>query len=105
MTANLAKSRDLSRNSGHSPELQYETLIKIVILVVDQNDNENDAVTANIHLVIPVIDQNYNINDVVTAHLTKSWELSHNSGHTPELQYKTLMYILIPVIWPKLRVL
>ena len=63
-----------------------------------QNFDVNDAVTANIHLVIPVIDRNYNTNDIVTANLMKSRELSHNPGHSPELQYNTLIYIVIPVI-------
>ena len=54
VTANLAKSRELHRNSGHSPDLPYKTLIYIVIPVIDQNYDENDAMTDNIHLVVPV---------------------------------------------------
>ena len=66
--------------------------------MIDGNYDVNDAVTANIHVVIPVIDRNYDINDVVTANLAKSQELSHNSGHSPELLYKTLINIMILVI-------
>ncbi len=54
MTANLTKSQELYRISGHSPELQYKTLIYIVILVIHQNYDVYDAGTANIHIVIPV---------------------------------------------------
>ena len=54
MTANLMKSWELYRNSGHSPELWLKSLIYIVIPVIDQNYDENDAMTANIHLVVPV---------------------------------------------------
>ncbi len=69
-----------------------------MFLVIDQNYNVNDAVTANIHVVIPVIDRNFDINDFVTANLAKSQEISGNSTHSSELQYKTLIYIVIPVI-------
>ena len=48
--------------------------------------------------MIPVIDLNYNINDVVSANLAKSRERCRNSGHSPELRYETLIYIVIPVI-------
>ena len=48
--------------------------------------------------MIPVIDRNYDINDLVTAYLTKSRELSCNSGHSAELRYKTLIHFVIPVI-------
>ena len=41
VTAKLAKSRELHRNSGHSPELRYKTLIYIVIPVIDWNYDEN----------------------------------------------------------------
>ena len=85
VTANLAKSRELHRNSGHSPDIRYKTLIYIVIPVIDWNYDVNDAMTANIHLVVPVIDRNYDINDVVTANLVKSREISLNCGHSPEL--------------------
>jgi hypothetical protein len=78
VTANFAKSREFYRNSGHSPELRYKTLIYIVILVIDQIYNVNFAVTANIHVVILVIDRNYDINDIATANLAKSRELSGN---------------------------
>jgi hypothetical protein len=64
VTANLAKSLELYRNSN-----DY------------QNFDVNDAVTANIHLVIPVIDWNYDINGLMTANHAKSQELSGNSGH------------------------
>ncbi len=66
------KSQELSCNSNHSPELQYNTLIYVVIPVIDRNYNVNDAMTANIHLVVPVIVRNYDINEVVTANLAKS---------------------------------
>ncbi len=72
MRANLAKSRELYRNSGHSPELRYYTLIYIVIPVNDLNYDVNDAGTAIIHVVIPVIDRNYEIHDIMTANLAKS---------------------------------
>jgi hypothetical protein len=85
VTANLAKSREFNRISGHSPELLYKTLIYIVIPVNDRNNDINYAMTANIHVVIQVIDRNYDINDVVTAKLAKSLELYRNSGHSPEL--------------------
>ena len=49
MTANLAKSQELYRISGHSPELRYKTLIYIVIQVNDLKYYANDAGTANIH--------------------------------------------------------
>ena len=88
MTANLAKSRELYRNSGHSPELRCKTLIYIVIPVIDRKYDVYDAGTANIHIVIPVIDRNYDINDIVTANLAKSRELCRNSGHSPELRYR-----------------
>ena len=88
MTANLAKSQELSGNSSHSSELQYKTLICIVIPVIDWNYNVNDAVTANIHVMIPVIDQNFDINDFVTANLAKSQEISGNSSHSPRFEYK-----------------
>jgi hypothetical protein len=98
VTANLAISREFYCYSSHSSELQYKTLIYIVIPVIDQNYNVNDAVTANIHVMIPVFDRNCDINDVVTANLAKSQEISGISSHSPELQYKTLIYIVIPVI-------
>jgi hypothetical protein len=69
-----------------------------VIPVIDQNYDENDAMTANIYLVVPVIDLNYDKNDVVTANLAKSQEFYRNSGRSPELRYKTLIYIVILVI-------
>ena len=72
VTANLAKSRDFYRISGHSPELRYKTLIYIMILVIDWNYDENNAMTANIHVVIQVIDLNYDINEIMTANLVKS---------------------------------
>ena len=59
----------------------------------DWNYDVNVARTANIHVVIPVIDQNYNISDIMTANLTKSRELHCISGHSPELQYKTLIIL------------
>ena len=74
ITAKLAKSRELHRNSGHSPELRYKTLIYIVIPVIDRNYDVYDAGTANIYIVIPVIDRNYDIYVVVTANLAKSRE-------------------------------
>jgi hypothetical protein len=55
VTANLAKSQELYPISGHSPELQYKTLIYMVIEVNDLKYDLNDAWTANIHVVIPVI--------------------------------------------------
>ena len=61
----------------------------------DRNHDVNYALTANIHVVIPVIDRNYDINDVVTAKLAKSREFYRNSGHSPELRYKTLIYIVM----------
>ena len=69
---NIAKSRELYSNSGHSPELRYYTLIYIVIPVNDLNYDVNDAETAIIHVVIPVIDRNYKIHDIMTANLAKS---------------------------------
>jgi hypothetical protein len=69
-----------------------------VIPVNDRNYDVNDAGTANIHVVIPVIDRNYDIKDIVTANLVKSREFDCNSGHSPELRYKTLIYIVILVI-------
>ena len=77
---------------------EWNTLIYIRIPVIQLNYDVNDAGTANIHAVIPVIDRNYDINDIVTANLRKSWELYRNSGHSPELRLKTLIYIVIPVI-------
>jgi hypothetical protein len=70
--ANLTKSQELYRNSGHSPELRYYTLIYIMIPVNDLNYDVNDAGTAIIHVVIPVIDRNYEIFDIMTANLAKS---------------------------------
>jgi hypothetical protein len=70
--ANLTKSREFNRISGHSPELRYKTLIYIVIPVNDLNYDVNDARTAIIRVVIPVIDRNYDINDIVTPNLAKS---------------------------------
>jgi hypothetical protein len=93
VTANLVKSRELYRNSSHSPELRYKTLIYIVIPVIDWNYDANDAMTPNIHVVIPVIDQNYDINDVVTANLKKSLELYRNSGHSPELRFRYCLQV------------
>ncbi len=61
--------------------------------MIDLNYNANDAMKANIHVLIPVIDRNYDINDIVTVNLAKSRELHRNSGHSPDLQYKTLIYI------------
>ncbi len=95
MRANLAKSKEFNRISGHSPELQYYTLIYIVIPVNDLNYNVNDAGTAIIHVVIPVIDRNYDIYDIMTANLAKSRELIRISGHSPELRYYTLIYIIV----------
>jgi hypothetical protein len=80
VTANLAKSRELHRNSGHPPDLRYKTLIYIVIPVIDRNYDVNDAGTAHIHVVIPVIDRKYDINDIVTANLAKLLELCRDSG-------------------------
>ena len=77
--------------------LEWNSLIYIVILVIHRNYDAKDALTANIHVVIPVIDQNYDINGIVRQNLAKSRELSRNSGHSPELRYKTLSYIMIPV--------
>ena len=45
-----------------------------------------------------MIDRNYDIHDVVTGNHTKSLELYRNSGHSPELRHRTLIYIVIPVI-------
>ena len=45
VTANLAKSQEFYRNSGHSPNLRYKTLIYIVIPVIDRNYDVNDAGT------------------------------------------------------------
>ena len=87
LTANLAKSWEWYRIAGHSTELQYKTLMYIMILVNDLKYNVNDAKTANIHVVILVVDQNYDINIIVTANLTKSQELYRISGHSPELRY------------------
>ena len=87
VTANLVKSRELSRNSHHSPELRYKTLICIVILVMDRNCDVYDAMTTNIHVVILVIDRNYDKNDVATVNLAKSLELYNNSSHSPELLF------------------
>ena len=58
---------------------EWNTLIYIMIPVIDRNCDINDAVTANIHVVIPVIDQNYDINDIVTANLAKLLELYRDS--------------------------
>jgi hypothetical protein len=88
VTANLKKSWELYRNSGHSPDLRYKTLIYIVIPVIDRNYNVNDAGTANIHVVIPVIDRNYDIIDIVTANLEKSLELYRDSSDWLDLRYK-----------------
>ena len=63
---------------------EWNTLIYIVIPVIDRNYDENDVLTANIHVMIPVIDRNYDIKDVVTANLAKSGELYRNSGHSPD---------------------
>ncbi len=107
VTANLAKSRESYRNSGHSPELRYETLIYIVILVIDQIYNVNYAVTANIHVVIPLIDRNYDINDIAMANIAKSRELSgdlvihwfdKNDIKTTKSSKLTENYVMIPVI-------
>ncbi len=68
-----------------------------MIPVNDLKYNANDAGTANIHVVILVIDRNYDINNIVTANLAKSEELYRNSGHSPDLRHKTLIYIVIPV--------
>ncbi len=68
-----------------------------MIPVIDQNYDENDAMTANIHVLIPVIDWNYNIINITTAYLAKSRELYCISGHSPELRYKTLINFVIPV--------
>ena len=54
VTGNHAKSRELYRNSGHSPELRHRTLTYIVIPVIHRNSDVYDAGTANIHIVIPV---------------------------------------------------
>ena len=91
LIANLVKSQELYRISGHSPELRYKTLINIVIPVNGLKYDVNDAGTANIHVVIPVIEQNYDINDIVAANLAKSREIYRISGHSPELRYKTLI--------------
>ena len=69
---NLPKSGELYRNSGHSPELRYYTLIYIMIPVNDRNYDVNDAGTAIIHVVSPVIDRKYEIYAIVTANLAKS---------------------------------
>jgi hypothetical protein len=69
-----------------------------VIPVNDRIYDVNYALTANIHVVIPVIDRNYDIHDVVTANHAKSLELYRNSGRSPELRHRTLIYIVIPVI-------
>ncbi len=53
------KSRELYRNSGHSPNLRHKKWIYIVIPVNDRNYDVNHAKIANIHVVIPVIDRNY----------------------------------------------
>ena len=68
-----------------------------MIPVIDWNYDVNDAVTANIHVVIPVIDRDCDINEVVTAKPAQSQELYRNSSHSPELQYKTLIFIVILV--------
>jgi hypothetical protein len=68
-----------------------------VIPVIDRNYDENDAGTDNIQVMIPVIDRNCDINEIVTAYLSKSLELYRNSGHSPELRLKTLIYIVIPM--------
>ena len=68
-----------------------------MILVNDRNYHVNDAGTAIIHVVIPVIDRNYDIYDIMIANLAKSREFNRISGHSPELRYKTLIYIVIPV--------
>ena len=69
-----------------------------MIPVNDRNYDVNYALTANIHVMIPVIDRNYDINDVVTGNHAKSREFYRNSGHSPELQHRTLIYIVILVI-------
>ena len=76
---------------------ERNTLIYIVIPVIHRNYDAKDALTANIHVVIPVIEWNYNIYDIVTGNLAKSQEFNRISGHSPELQYKTLIYIVIQV--------
>ena len=48
VTANLAKSQELSRNSGHSPGLQYKWC----------QDKKSSKIPEN-YVVIPVIHRNY----------------------------------------------
>ena len=69
-----------------------------MIPVNDQNYDVDYALTANIHVMILVIDRNYDIHDVLTGNHAKSLELYRNSGHSPELQHRILIYIVIPVI-------
>jgi hypothetical protein len=68
-----------------------------VIQVNDLKDNVNDAGTAHIHVVILVIDQKYDIINIVTDNLAKSQVLYRLSGHSPELRYETMIYIIIQV--------
>ena len=68
-----------------------------MIPVNDLKYNVNDARTEHIHVVILVIDRNYVIINIVTDNLAKSWVLYCLSGHSPELRYKTLIYIVIQV--------
>ncbi len=39
----------------------------IVIPVIDQNYDVNDAMTASIHVVVQVIDRNYETNTIMAA--------------------------------------
>ena len=68
-----------------------------MIPVIDRNYDVNDVMTDNIHVVILGIDLNYDINSVHRANLATSRELHRISGHSPELRYKTLIYMVILV--------
>ena len=65
-----------------------------MIPVNDLKYNVNDAGTAHIHVVVLVIDRKYDIINMVTDNLAKSWVLYRLSGHSLELQYKTLIYVI-----------